>query len=320
MSEEIGRLTELIARDPSNMAFLSLAELLRVRGDFDAAYKVAIRGLERHSLNAEAHALLARICIDRGELQRAFDEWDMALRLSPGHSGALKGMGFITYRWGRLDEAEGYLVQALESGGEDPSVLRALESVRAARATLAGFPGGSAARSEQQSASGTASREAAPASSQTVEKEPSVVGGGQETPVATIAARDVMRSIEPAVSARDLFHDSLAGTAVHAMLIDSEGLVIAGGFGGSGGQDRAQEAGAELSGVGDEASRAVRHLGLGEWRSITFEAEKAVVAIARAPENALVVLASDRNTPLGLLRRLMERVQQRARDWLEGGI
>ena len=44
--------------------------------------------------------------VDRGELQRAFDEWDMVLRLAPSHVGARKGMGFVLLPAGEADEAE----------------------------------------------------------------------------------------------------------------------------------------------------------------------------------------------------------------------
>ena len=88
MSEEIRRLSEELARDPSSLVFLQLGEALRRAGQLDLGLKVAHRGLERHAHNADAHDLLARIRVDRGELQDAFDEWDMVLRLAPNHVGA----------------------------------------------------------------------------------------------------------------------------------------------------------------------------------------------------------------------------------------
>ena len=64
------------------------------------------------------------------------------------------------------------------------------------------------------------------------------------------------------------------------------------------------EIGAQLSGISDEVVRATRHLDIGDWRSIAFETQVAVVAMAPAPDAALLVVAASRTTPLGLLRRL----------------
>ena len=98
MADEITRLSEELARDPASMAFLPLAEALRRKGQSDLALRIAMRGLERHPHNPDAHDLLARIAVDRGELQRAFDEWDMVLRFAPQHIGARKGMGFVCFQ------------------------------------------------------------------------------------------------------------------------------------------------------------------------------------------------------------------------------
>jgi len=79
----------------------------------------------------------------------------------------------------------------------------------------------------------------------------------------------------------------------------------------------AQEIGAQLSGISDEVVRAMRHLDVGEWRSIVFETEAAVVAMAPAPQASLLVVAGSRATQLGLLRRLLERCAERAASWLD---
>src|SRR5436853_6688727 len=99
---EIRRLSEELARDPSSLVFLQLGEALRRSGQLELALKVARRGLERHAHNADAHDLLARIWVDLGELQQAFDEWDMVLRLAPSHVGARKGVGYVLFKQGRL--------------------------------------------------------------------------------------------------------------------------------------------------------------------------------------------------------------------------
>jgi predicted regulator of Ras-like GTPase activity (Roadblock/LC7/MglB family) len=121
-----------LAHDPSSLVFLPLAETLRRRGQLDVAKKVAVRGIERHPHNPDAHDQLARIHADAGDLQAAFDEWAIVLRLVPGHVGAIKGMAFVRFQQGELVEAERLLLEAREQerGGEDGDISAAIRAVR----------------------------------------------------------------------------------------------------------------------------------------------------------------------------------------------
>jgi len=109
-----------------------------------------------------------------------------------------------------------------------------------------------------------------------------------------------------------------------ALLLDAHGYVLAGAYVVADGRDVAQEVGAALSGVSDEAHRAMRHLGLGAWSSIVFETEVASVAMAPvapvAPDEeiAIALVAAARTVPLGLVRRLLRRVTERGGAWLMG--
>jgi predicted regulator of Ras-like GTPase activity (Roadblock/LC7/MglB family) len=119
---------------------------------------------------------------------------------------------------------------------------------------------------------------------------------------------------------RFLFADVLSDAEQTAMLLDADGLVLAGAYVAYDGRDVAQEVGAELSGVTDAARRATRHLKLGEWTSIVFETEVAVVAMAPSQQDGLLVLATSRTTPLGLVRRLLDRCTERSLKWLGGRV
>jgi predicted regulator of Ras-like GTPase activity (Roadblock/LC7/MglB family) len=271
MADDVRRLSEELARDPGSRVFVPLGETLRRQGQLDLALKVTLRGLERHPHFADGHDLLARIAVDRGEHERAFDEWDMVLRLSPGHLGALKGMGFVCFQQGRFTEAEQYLAGAAEQGDEDEQLAAALRHVRDARQDAAKIP-----------------------------RDPSRLPPGT--------------SHDP----RFLFSDVLVEAEQTALLLDRDGLVLAGAYVAWDGRDVGQEVGAELSGVTDAARRATRHLALGEWTSIVFETEVAVVAMAPAASDGLLVLATSRTTPLGLVRRLLDRCADRARRWMGG--
>jgi len=266
MVDDVSRLSDELARDPASLVFVPLGEALRRQGQLDLAHRVAVRGLERHPHLADGHDLLARIAADRGELQRAFDEWDMVLRLADGHVGALRGMGFICFQQGRLEEAERYLGAAAAAAPGDDGISQALANVRARM-----LP---APESEE-----------APAPDS---------------------------SHDP----RFLFAGVLSEMDQTALLLDRDGLVLGGAYLDHEGNDVAQEVGAELSGVTDAARRATRHLSLGDWSSIVFETEVAVVAMAPSPDDGLLVLATSRATPLGLVRRLLDRCAERAAHWL----
>lgn len=271
MADDVRRWSDELARDPSSLAFLPLAETLRRQGQLDLARKVASQGLERHPDNPDAHDQLARIHADHGHLQAAFDEWEAVLRLVPGHVGAIKGMAFIRFQQGRLDEAERLLVLA-QANVEDADITAAIDTVRKSGAMMS-MP---------------------------------------------------MTTAEMSADPRLLFADILSNDQT-AIMLDSDGLVLAGAYYAAAGRDVAEDVGATLSGVSGEAQRATRHLAMGGWRAIVFETEEAVVSLSPAPTNGglaaggLIVLAAAPATPLGQLKRLMDRCIARASSWLSGG-
>ena len=285
MSDDIARLSEALARDPASLVFVELAESLRKRGDAEVATKVALRGLERHPHLAAAHDVLARLYSDAGDLERAFDEWDMVLRLTPGHAGALKGLGFVRFHQGQLVEAEKWLAQAAAVDPEDTRNVGALAYVR-------------------QQLGSPVERAGAPAAA-----------AAAASPVDTATAPPLHRATGD-LGARELFADILGAEQGMALLLDEQGLVLAGGHETADGRDVGQEVGAQLGGVGEEAERAMRHLGLGVWTSIVFETEHATVAMAPGPERSLMLVSASRATPVGFVRRMLERSRQRASRFL----
>lgn len=278
MADDVRRWSDELARDPASLVFLPLGEALRRQGQLDLALKIALRGLERHSHNVDAHDLLARIEVDRGQLQRAFDEWDMVLRLAPNHLGALKGMAFVRFQQGHAAEAEHYLQRAAAQGG-DPEVTAALANLHDA---------------------GRLERRAGHAESSSLEASRS---GPHASPSATNGPKA-------------LFAEILGEHEQTALLLDDQGLVLAGIYVGEDGADVGAEVGAELSGVTDSARRATKHLGIGEWRSIVLETEVAIVTMAPTAGDGLLVVAASKATPLGLVRRVLDRCLERARQWL----
>lgn len=208
MADEIRRWSDELAREPNSLVFLRLAEALRAQGQLTVALKIAQRGLDRHSGNADARALVDRIAQE----------------------------------------------------------LNAAQTAQQAMAALA------AASQREMAAASAASR---------------------------------------------LFADFLLDDDQTALLLDDSGYVLGGLYLDGDGADVGQDVGAQLSGISDEIIRSTRHLGLGDWKSLTFETEAAVVAMSPTARQGLVVVAASRSTPLGLLRRLLERCVERASAWLE---
>src|SRR5918992_4508456 len=281
MSDEIRRLSDELAHDPASLVFLQLAEALRRQGQLEHALRIAARGVERHPANADAHDLLARIAADRGEPDRASTAWETVLQLAPTHVGARKGLGFLCFQAGRLEEAEAHLTDAVQCDPNDAGAAAALSHVREARQVNgagAAHTGASRAESGQRLGS--------------------------------------MRRDKTGQDARMLFVELLQEADQTAMLLDRDGLVLAGAYFTWDGRDVAQEVGAQLSGVTDEADRATKYLGIGEGSMLAVATAAAAVAIAPTEADGLVVLAAGSSTPLGLTQRLLERCVTRAREWL----
>ena len=270
MQDDIRRWSEELARDPSSLVFLQLGEALRKQGQLEVALKIALRGLDRHQRNVAAHDLVARIAVDRRDFARAFVEWELVLKIQPDHVGAMKGLGYLCFHQGRLDEAEQYLNKAAASGAAG-DMTNALRMVR---------------RTPDDPASATV--------------EPPAL------------------KPTPANDPQYLFVDQLLDEGQTALLLDASGYVLAGVYLDVDGRNVSAEIGAQLSGISEEVRRSTRHLDIGDWKAITFETHAAVVAMAPVANDSLMVIAASRATPLGLLRRLLDRCSAFAAEWLAG--
>ena len=141
MADDVRALSDELARDPASLVFVPLGEALRLRGQLDAAAKVVLAGLEHHPNLADGHDLYARILADTGEVERAADEWSIALAVEPRHAGAHKGMGFVAYQQGDLDGALEHLELALAADPADQAIVQALQTVRKAAEEAEGAEG-----------------------------------------------------------------------------------------------------------------------------------------------------------------------------------
>lgn len=276
-ADDIRSMSEALAAEPQSLVFLPLAEALLARGDLTAAARVAQRGAGRHAMRAEAHDLVARIALAQGDEARAEAAWARVLELAPAFGTAHRGLGLLRYRQGRLEEATRHLEAALAGDPDDQIVGAALAAVQRA---LAGGGGEGRART-------------APRTS---------------VPVPAIEDLDTLRPAE-------LFDATLGDTPQVALLLDRDGLVTAGRYVTADGADMGIVLGAHLSGVSDEADRAMRHFGLGRWTRIVLEAEAATIALS-PEESSVVLVAAPQGTPLGFVRRTLDHCTAVARVWL----
>ena len=235
------------------------------------------------------------IAIDMGDFARARAEWEFVLHLSPSDAAAQKGLGFLCFQQGEFEHAALWLAAALAADPSDHSLAAALATVRA---TIAA---GEATADTTGNAASDASGDNASA----------LPDGAWETAPTVRASAQVS-------DARALFDAVIGDQPQTVLLIDRDGFVVAGQYVTADGRDLGADLGAQLSGISDEAARAVRHLGLGAWHQIVFESEAASVAMAPSVDGVLLV-ASPRSVPLGYVRRLLERSLERVGRWLETG-
>lgn len=274
--------SEEVARNPDTLAFLPLAEVYRAEGRHDAALRLCLRGLERHPTHVGAHHLLGVLYRESGDLVKAFDEWDIALRLDPEHAGARREIGLVSVQRREWATAVRHLERAVQADPGDDEVREALGVARGrlepATSTAASAPPASAAGPARPGPGGSADWQSA-----------------QDGFTALVGERGV----------------------IGAVLLDAQGYVLAGRMEVSG-RDRSAEVAAALQGASSEAERALRHLGLGGWEGILLESPQSILRIEPVGDS-MVAVASDRNVPTGWVLRVAARASALARRLLDGG-
>ena len=278
MADDIRAMTAELAADPASLVFLDLAEALRRRGQLDAAQTVTRNGLARYPELASAHDLAARIFVDRGDLDRAFESWVTALKHDPALLAAHKGLGFLYFRAGDPVSAERHLAYVAEADPGDAGIGVALERVRAALPRMGG-------EAEEQPSSA-----------------PETLRFSLD-PDDTAAAENVFAGLE--------------GSADSLLLVDGNGLRLGGGLRSPDGADVADTVAAQLAGVAREAARTARLLALGDWKGLAVEAPGGSCYLVAPTAETLLFTARGPDLPMGRVARLAERAAAEARRWLE---
>ena len=301
MPEDIRQLSAQLAQDPSSLVFLRLGELLRRKGQLDLAHRVAITGLERHPHHADAHDLYARILADKHDFERAFDEWDMALRIAPKHIGALKGLAFLYFKIGDVAQAQAHLEEARQVAPDDPSVIQAIELVHGALS-----PAPVAAPVEETAPAPAVSHPRPPKPP----RPPPAPAPAKDEPQPVIAAA-------PAPMEQARVFAGLEGAQEGLLLLDGAGRVLGGAVRHPDGSDVTDAVAAFLAGVSQEATRTGKLLALGKWTGLSAEGRAGHVHLSLPANDAMLLVVRDRSVPLGRLAVLAERASEHAKDWLE---
>lgn len=122
--------------------------------------------------------------------------------------------------------------------------------------------------------------------------------------VATGALRDTER-FEPFEDARGV------------VLLDAQGLRLAGTLEAPDGSDVSDALAAHLQGVSREAARAARLLDLGAWETVTAESADGHLLVLPPTQSTVLVLLRDARVPVGRLNLIAEQAARAARSWLE---
>jgi tetratricopeptide (TPR) repeat protein len=320
---DLRRWSEEVARDPSSLAFLPLARAYRRMGHRGAALQLCLRGLEHYPTHAEAHSLLALLHLENGDRRRAAEEWSTVLRLDANHFEALRGLGFCYLEQDQLSRARETLERAALLRPADTAVQEALrllgtrQELQHPQENPLGYGDDPWAEELEHPPITAALPElialsVSPPAAESSEEPPPV---RPATPPVPLAPTD-LRTVLGGDPARLFSSITGVGPVLGALLLDDQGLVLAGSLHG-GVTERAAALGAVLGGAIEEAGRMARQLSLGEWRGILLEAEGALLHLAPTGRRTIVLLAAERSAPVGWVLRLAAQASEMATRYLE---
>ena len=101
------------------------------------------------------------------------------------------------------------------------------------------------------------------------------------------------------------------------VLLDAQGLRLAGELAAPDGTEVGDAVAAHLQGVSREAGRAARLLGLGAWQSVSAESPDGHLVVQPPTSATVLLLVRDPRVPVGRLALMADQASRAARAWLE---
>lgn len=98
--DNIEKLKEKVAKDPSSTMFVPLAEEYRKAGKFDEAISVLKSGIERQPAYTSARTALGKIYLTKGMLDEAKKEFEQVIKTAPGNLFAHRKLADISVALG----------------------------------------------------------------------------------------------------------------------------------------------------------------------------------------------------------------------------
>jgi tetratricopeptide (TPR) repeat protein len=111
--------------------------------------------------------------------------------------------------------------------------------------------------------------------------------------------------------------DGVDGGEQGQLLVDGNGLRLAGTLVLADGTDASDRVAARLAGASREAARATRLLGLGGWHSIALECPDGHLVLSSPTAETVLLTVRDQSLPMARVGLLAERASRAARTWLE---
>jgi len=130
-TSEIDKLERRWKEDPQGTVFAPLAEVYRKDGQLERAREVLQQGLVNNPDHIPGNIVLGRCCLDMGDDGGAEAAFSHVLELDPENVIALKALGEITERQGRLAEASQWLGRLMQVDPTNDDAREQLKRVQA---------------------------------------------------------------------------------------------------------------------------------------------------------------------------------------------
>src|SRR6185503_12766640 len=130
-TSEIDKLERRWKENPQGTVFAPLAEVYRKDGQLERAREVLQQGLVNNPDHIPGNIVLGRCCLDMGDDGGAEAAFSHVLELDPENVIALKALGEITERQGRLAEASQWLGRLMQVDPTNDDAREQLKRVQA---------------------------------------------------------------------------------------------------------------------------------------------------------------------------------------------